>query len=297
MLNHQTHPSVFDTVSRYAQIQLVCSAGLDASATLKLATWTGANDANKKPACSDYHLISQHTGGAAVRRVDRRSTPTRARTFAVMPDCASSIWTSDHNLTCTHFYLDSDFVASIYRDMFDRDQQAGDLFEIDMCPDVAANDLLELCALECLTDADVTQLKLDGWAVVLAEKILRTQSAYADQLVETPPHVLDIRRQGDLVAFIEAHLEEDLTLEQLSGTANMNVYQLTRAFKAATGTSPYRYVLGRRVARARHLLAEGRESIADIAYQCGFSSQQHMTNTFTRVLGTTPGKYRKDRLA
>ena len=69
----------------------------------------------------------------------------------------------------------------------------------------------------------------------------------------------------------------------------------SRAFKAATGTTPHQVLIERRVARARERLEHGTDPIVDVALECGFSSQAHMTSTFTRQLGVSPGRYRKER--
>ncbi len=290
-------PSHFMDCGRDEGLVLAACSGLDHSASLKLARWHGSMDGASKTASTDYHTITHHNGGGTAHRMDRKAAPARARSITLMPDYAPSKWVSDHNLTFTHFYLDSAFVASIYAGMFGREMEPDAFLAVEGCPDVQTSDLLELCAYECLGDADIKQLKLDGWAVVLTEKILRTRSTYANAFVERAPHVLDGPRQADLVAFIEESLDENICLEQLSRVAGMNTYGFSRAFRAATGKSPYQYVLERRVVRARTLLEAGNDTIADIAYQCGFSSQQHMTNTFSKMLGVTPGKYRKDRLS
>ena len=91
---------------------------------------------------------------------------------------------------------------------------------------------------------------------------------------------------------IEDRLSDKIMLSALADRVGLTEIQFCRAFKGATGQSPYQFVLERRVQRARRLLEEGRLTIADIAYTCGFSSQQHMTNIFTRRVGISPGKYR-----
>ena len=64
---------------------------------------------------------------------------------------------------------------------------------------------------------------------------------------------------------------------------------------AVTGSPPHHYVIERRVARARGQLERGVEPIVDVVLECGFSSQAHMTSTFTRQLGVSPGRYRRER--
>lgn len=93
--------------------------------------------------------------------------------------------------------------------------------------------------------------------------------------------------------FIDDNLEAGLRLQHLAELVGMSRYHFLRCFKRATGLSPLQYVLTRRVDRAQALLAEGHESIAEIAYATGFSSQSHLNAIFKRHFGVTPGAYRR----
>lgn len=90
--------------------------------------------------------------------------------------------------------------------------------------------------------------------------------------------------------YIEENLAQNLSLTELSQLANMSQYRFARAFKAKMGVSPYAYVLERRIAAARTLITSSDLSLAEIAYDTGFSSQAHMTTTFKKRLGVTPRK-------
>jgi AraC-like DNA-binding protein len=76
-------------------------------------------------------------------------------------------------------------------------------------------------------------------------------------------------------------------LERVTG---LDRYALSRAFRAAFGSSPHRYLVARRVARAQRLLAAG-ASLADAAAGAGFADQSHFTRHFKAHLGLTPGRY------
>jgi AraC family transcriptional regulator len=88
--------------------------------------------------------------------------------------------------------------------------------------------------------------------------------------------------------FVEAHLDDDLSLGDLAGLLGMDVFRFSRAFKAATGSSPHRYVVLARVARAKSLLRGGKLSISEIALRAGFATPSHFSATFRRLTGTTP---------
>ena len=67
-------------------------------------------------------------------------------------------------------------------------------------------------------------------------------------------------------------------------------YDLARQFRLMCGTSPYRYLLMRRLDRARKLLARD-QALADIALDAGFADQAHFTRMFKAAYGLTPGRY------
>lgn len=95
-------------------------------------------------------------------------------------------------------------------------------------------------------------------------------------------------------AYVEEHLDRpDLSVEEMAGFAHMSHSHFAREFKKQTGLAPHRFVLDRRVARARLYLADGRRTLSDIAYATGFSSQAHFTNVFRRLTGVTPMEYRR----
>lgn len=92
---------------------------------------------------------------------------------------------------------------------------------------------------------------------------------------------------------IENELTSTITVRHLADLIDVSSSFLSRAFKAYTGRSPHVYVLDRKVYRARKLMSERRLSLAAIADMAGFASQAHMSSTFRRKLGVTPGHLRK----
>ncbi len=93
--------------------------------------------------------------------------------------------------------------------------------------------------------------------------------------------------------YIAGHLAEDLSLLSLAGAAGMSPFHFAKLFKRSTGRAPHRYVLERRVERAKEMLEGGSESIAQVALAAGFCSQSHLTNVFRRLVGVTPAVYQK----
>ncbi|SFI12013.1 AraC-type DNA-binding protein [Bosea sp. OK403] len=91
--------------------------------------------------------------------------------------------------------------------------------------------------------------------------------------------------------FLDAHLERVVTSGELEAVAGLDRFALARHFRASFGTSPYNYLVMRRLDRARAMLRSGLE-IADVAAGCGFADQSHLTRQFRRAFGVTPGRWR-----
>lgn len=104
---------------------------------------------------------------------------------------------------------------------------------------------------------------------------------------------LTARRLKLVDDLIEARLGEPLAVADMAAACGLSPGFFLRAFRAATGQTPHRYLMSRRLARARRLLVEERDTMAGIALRTGFASQAHMTAAFTRTLGIAPGGYRK----
>jgi len=101
------------------------------------------------------------------------------------------------------------------------------------------------------------------------------------------PRVAQIARE-----YLHAHLQYDLSLDEVAAVCGVDRFRLTRAFKAAYGLPPHAYLVQLRVARARQLLSRG-ETPANVAMALGFADQSHLGRWFVRAYGLTPAAYRK----
>lgn len=98
---------------------------------------------------------------------------------------------------------------------------------------------------------------------------------------------------SQVVAIMEANLEEPLDLEELARLNEMSVRQLERLFHKYLDSKPSQYYLELRLKRARDLLLRSEAQIRDVALSCGFSSPAHFSKCYSRLFGHSPRIERK----
>jgi AraC family transcriptional regulator len=94
---------------------------------------------------------------------------------------------------------------------------------------------------------------------------------------------------------LDARLDGGVALAELAATCQLSVRHFARAFRESTGQSPHRWLVERRLDKARSLLERSSQPLKDIASACGFASQSHLTRAFARYVGMTPGAWRRLR--
>jgi AraC family transcriptional regulator len=108
----------------------------------------------------------------------------------------------------------------------------------------------------------------------------------------TPSNGLSLERLKRVYDYIEAHLDDRLTLTDLASIACLSPYHFSRSFKRSVGIGPTRYVLQRRLERAKTLMRRTNQPLASIAQEAGFADQSHLISVFRRETGVTPGHFR-----
>ena len=107
------------------------------------------------------------------------------------------------------------------------------------------------------------------------------------------PSGLSARRLRAVLRYIREHLHATLTLRDLAAVAHLSPYHFARRFKESTGLSPHRYIIARRIERAKELLRGEEElTLAQVAARAGFWDQGHFTRHFKRLVGVTPRRFR-----
>jgi len=100
-------------------------------------------------------------------------------------------------------------------------------------------------------------------------------------------------QQKKLAQYIDERLAEEVSLSSLAELVHLSPYHFSRSFKQSFGMPPHRYLTGRRIERAKSLLAECKLSVTEIGLDVGYSETSSFTSAFRKVTGETPTNYRR----
>lgn len=103
---------------------------------------------------------------------------------------------------------------------------------------------------------------------------------------------LDTKRLKQVLDAVEERLAEDLSLVDLADAACLSPFHFLRRFQRSIGMSPHRYLITRRVERAKQLLKRGDRSLVEVALDLGFGSQSNFCRVFKAETGQTPRDFR-----
>lgn len=105
----------------------------------------------------------------------------------------------------------------------------------------------------------------------------------------------DEERMKKMLQFIQDNYAAQICTETIAGSAMISESECLRCFKNTIGTAPIQYLRQFRIQKAAELLSATSESVAEIAFRCGFPDASYFTKIFHEMRGCTPSEYRKGR--
>lgn len=159
-------------------------------------------------------------------------------------------------------------------------------------PDPVMHGLAQALVAAMEQPGDGTSLFVDYIALAFHAHVLRIYGS-----VPVGP----VSRRGGLATwqlrraceFIEANLDGDPSIADVAAECGLSSSYFAKAFKQATGAAPHAWLSVRRIAHAKRLLNDTSLALAEIALACGFVDQSHLTRTFAKVEGCSPGRWRR----
>ena len=93
--------------------------------------------------------------------------------------------------------------------------------------------------------------------------------------------------------FLRASIKRGVTLKEVARECDLSVAHFSHAFRRTLGVAPHKWLIEQRVALSKEKLRGDGLSLSDVAAECGFSDQSHLTRVFRRAVGVSPGAWRR----
>ena len=99
------------------------------------------------------------------------------------------------------------------------------------------------------------------------------------------------------IDYMRSRIASDITLRDVAQHCGLSRAYFAMAFRISTGVTPHQWLLEHRVEVAHAMMRDATLRIREIAIACGFADQSHLTRVFTRIVGASPGQWRRWRLS
>jgi AraC family transcriptional regulator len=166
---------------------------------------------------------------------------------------------------------------------------------VDNLVDARLRALVEAVNAERIAGFPSGRLFLDSVEQALAVALVNGY-AVGHRSVQTHRGGLGSARLRRIKEFVDAKMEDELTLHEMAQSVELSTAHFSRMFRKSTGESPHYFVLRHRVERAKEMLRAAETRVLDVAVASGFKTQQHFARVFRRICGVSPTEYRREFL-
>jgi len=166
-----------------------------------------------------------------------------------------------------------------------------ELRKTDNLVDARLDALVEAVNAERIAGFPSGRLFLDSVEQALAVALVNGY-AVRHRSVQTHRGGLGSARLRRIKEFVDAKIEDELTLREMAQSVELSRAHFARMFRKSTGESPHQFVLRLRIERAMTMLRADDARVVDVAVACGFKTQQHFARVFRHVCGVSPTDYR-----
>lgn len=259
---------------------------------LALAVWHRHTDeAETSYVQPGHHTLSYYLSGGY--RTEREELPGQygsPRRLCTLPDEHESRWRVRDSLRFMHVYFLPEHFTR--RAVVELDREPRELTLADRTyfehPAIA-----QLCdRLLCMSwQGPDALLRANEATHDILSHLLQSQASTKRNLRLKGGLAPVVRRQ--LADYIDAHLDQPLTLGRLAQLASLSEYHLARMFRISFGMAPYAWIAARRLDRSRQLLKTTALPLQQVADACGYADLSHFSHRFRAGAGISPSQYRQ----
>ncbi len=193
----------------------------------------------------------------------------------------------DREVDVLHLCLEPALIAKVALEVIEVDAACVEVLNQFAATDLQIQQLGHLLLAELKAEKLGNQLYAESLVNALAIHLIREYSTIK-KTVHQYFGGLSKSKLQQAIAYIQEHLDRDLSLDEIAAEVNLSAYHFARLFKQSTSLAPHQYQIRCRVERARELLQAGEMTIAAIATQVGFYDQSHLSRHFRRIFRVSP---------
>jgi AraC family transcriptional regulator len=282
----------YGTFETLQQQNAVLRGTVELNSGIQLAAWS--NHLDRITVRSDHHTLSLYVadGYESYQKTPHGwkngGGPDR---FCLMPKGDESTWDIRGDLSFVHLYCTDEHLRTVGEQIWDRSPASFTLQEKTFASDDKITAVYRQFLLENDWRQQANQLLLSSASTLLLTHLIQHYSTAQWRLPTVTgglaPHLL-----RNLLAWIEEHLDQPLTLSDLAAQVSLSEYHFARMFRQSMNLAPHQYVMQRRMSKAQNLICHGSQSLTEIAMRCGFSSASHFSNRVKSATGLTPSQLR-----
>jgi AraC family transcriptional regulator len=283
-------------------VDLVRLVGLQSAWSVPAALWYAPKgfDTSETPDTRPCNTIAVRLTGSLVEKVscDRGTLEKLAPDgFSIHPARSELRFLARSDIRFVHLYLTDRFLNQFRREMKVTSAAEGLVFRPDrvMFRDEQIRLLLETYVRRAFDDEDPPpRLEMDSRAALIVIALFKNYAPImANRRVAGRAGGLADWQVRKICEYLSENLSRDFALSELAALIGLSEEHFCRAFGRSVGTSPYQWLLERRMARARELLANRTLSLSVIAQEVGYAGQSAFGAAFRKVTGRTPSQYRR----
>jgi AraC family transcriptional regulator len=244
-----------------------------------------------------HHRVGVHVGPPVMARClceQRRYARVQAHGDAdVIPAGLEGQWTDESDCTILSIWISESFAQKTLEQLELKSGATGIRPQLQM-RDPRFQHLAWALQAELEAGDASDSLFAESLCTAMVIRLAGSGAGSAIATLESRRRMLAPRTATSVIDFIESNLDQRLTLDELAALAQLSVPHFKVLFRETFGVPVHRYVVQRRVDRAKALLLQGKLSTSRVALETGFSHQSHMAHWMKRLLGLTPREIVKD---
>ncbi|MEM8983021.1 MAG: AraC family transcriptional regulator [Pseudomonadota bacterium] len=249
---------------------------------------------------ANFHFLEMCVGGSlkAINRLNGLATPAecvyRPGALFLLPERRAVHHISGKgDVLNLQVAIDPTIMRDVKADMVKGDPESSDILGYNEVFNPTIHAAMSAIHRELIDPQAGGAMVAEAMAQAICVEIVRR---FSTKTLKQPQgkHTLSPAQLSAALEFIDENLSRNIGLNDVASAAGFSTSHFLRAFTAAFGKSPHAHLTDCRIGKARLLLADRKQTIAEIAVACGFYDQPHMTKVFKKQLGLTPGRYRAD---